>query len=165
MFCAAIQEFAFSLPADAGLLRASVSAGEPIDQTEVLSLAAMAQSLFVTATIESRRLDRVEDCRRLWEETAQVFEELCSVWADMASNDPNIHWLRGRLAHYQSLCRDRELLYSISKAERLTYAANREIETETSFGTRGDIEPVREFSKLETASIERAYRRHQGAST
>jgi hypothetical protein len=59
MFCATIQEFAFSLPTDSGLLRTSVVAGEPIDQAEVLSLTAMAQSLFVTITIESRALDRV----------------------------------------------------------------------------------------------------------
>jgi hypothetical protein len=136
MFCAAIQEFAYCLPADAGLLHASVSAGEPIDQTEVLSLAAMAQSLFVTATIESRRLDRVKDCRRLWGETAQVFVELCSAWADVTSNDPNITWLRARLEHYRSLCEDRESLYNVSDRERMTYAANREIGMETAFGDR-----------------------------
>jgi hypothetical protein len=166
MFCAAIQEFAFSLPTDAGLLRAGVSAGEPIDQTEVLSLAAMAQSLFVTATIESRRLDRVEDCRRLWGETARVFEELCSAWAGVQSDDSSVAWLRGRLEHYRSLCVDRVELFSITESARREFAERRaaDSDNEHAFGTRGDIEPVREFSKLETASIERAYRRHQGVS-
>jgi hypothetical protein len=157
MFCAAIQEFAYSLPADAGLLRASLIAGEPVDQTEVLSLAAMAQSLFVTTTIESRRLDRVENCRRLWGETAQVFEELCSAWSEVASNDLNIHWLRGQLEHYRSLCEDRHGLYSITEEDRSEYAERRSGLPDE--GHDPQPQPVREFSKLETASIERAYRR------
>jgi hypothetical protein len=71
----------------------------PIDQAEVLSLAAIAQSLFVSTTLESRTLDRVEDCRQLWSEAARLFGELCDSWAGIESGDQSIAWLRGRLAH------------------------------------------------------------------
>jgi hypothetical protein len=136
MFCAAIQEFASSLLADAGLLRASVSAGEPIDQTEVLSLAAMAQSLFVTVTVESRKFDRVNACHQLWTEAAKLFSELCDSWAGIESDDPQVKWLRGRLTHFAELCRDRTSLYAISERERSEYQERRSIEVETSFGER-----------------------------
>jgi hypothetical protein len=141
MFCAAIQGLRTACLLTRVCLHASVSAGEPVDQTEVLSLASMAQSLFVTATIESRRLDRVEDCRRLWRETAHLFEELCSTWADVTSNDPNIHWLRGRLVHYRSLCVDRCELYRVTENERRVYAKRKALDSDSeySFGTRGEI--------------------------
>lgn len=93
MFSPVIQEFGFSLPADSGLLRASVIAGEPIDQTEVLSLAAIAQSLFVSTTLESRMLNRVEDCRQLWSDAARLFDELCDSWVSVPEfGEPSIAW-------------------------------------------------------------------------
>jgi hypothetical protein len=116
-----------------------VTAGEPIDQAEVLSLMAIAQSLFVSTTLESRTLDRVEDCHKLWTEAARLFSELCDSWAGIPeSHDPNIHWLRGRLEHYRSLCEDRESLYSISERERLAHVARKEIGLESAFSERSD---------------------------
>jgi hypothetical protein len=147
MFSPVIQEFAFSLPADSYLLRAQVTAGEPIDQAEVLSLMAIAQSLFVSTTLESRTLNRVDDCRQLWTEAARLFSELCDSWAGIESADPQFKWLRGRLEHYQSLCEDRESLYSISERERLLHARSKESEMSD---PEPHPEPVREFSRVET---------------
>jgi hypothetical protein len=162
MFCAAIQEFAYSLPADAGLLRASLIAGEPVDQAEVLSLASQAQSLFISTTLASRQLGVIDRCRDLWGETAQLFDNLCQILADVETDDPQVQWLTKRLTHFASLARDRTSLYNVSESARREFAERKafDSDSEYSFGTRGEIEPVREFSKLETASIERAYRRH-----
>jgi hypothetical protein len=144
MFSPVIQEFAFSLPADSYLLRAQVTAGEPIDQAEVLSLMAIAQSLFVSTTLESRTLNRVEDCHQLWSEAAGLFSELCDSWGGIPkSDDPNIHWLRSRLEHFRSLSEDRCELYHITEKERLEHAKCKEAEM-------SDPEPVREFSRMET---------------
>jgi hypothetical protein len=136
MSCAVVQEFAFSLPADSCLLRASVTAGEPIDQAEVLSLMAIAQSLYITATLESRQLGNVQACHQLWAEVARLFNELCNGWTDVRSDDQSIVWLKSRLNHFQNLCRDRTSLYTISEAERRQYQQRRSIEVETSFGER-----------------------------
>ena len=92
-----LQEFAFCLPADSSLLRADVISGEPIDQSEVWSLGAMATALFISVTIESRTLDRVDAARELWSETARLFTELCESWASIDCDDPSITWLRARL--------------------------------------------------------------------
>ena len=161
MSCAAIQEFAFSLPADSGLLRTSVSAGEPIDQAEVLSLGAMAQSLFVTVTVESRGLDRVDDCRQLWGEAATVFSELCDSWAGIQSDEQSVAWLRERLSHFRELCEDRVSIYSITEIERREFAQAKAFDSTDgySFGTRSESEPVRELSSLETARINAACQR------
>ena len=157
----AINEFSFSLPLDNGLLIADIQNGLPIDSVEVLSLASQAQSLFISTTLESRALGSVDKCHQLWSEAAGLFSELCDSWAGIDSDEQSIIWLRGRLVHYHELALDRCGLYSISESERLMFARCKAFESDSkySFGTRGEIEPVREFSKLETASIERAYRR------
>jgi hypothetical protein len=108
MVSPAIQEFAYSLPLDNGLLVADITAGKPIDQTEVLSLAAAIQSIYISVALESRALGRIDACHQVWSEAAGLFSELCD--SPDEGHDPQ-------------------------------------------------PEPVREFSKLETASIERAYRR------
>jgi hypothetical protein len=131
-----ISEQAFGLTLDNGLLVADVVAGKPTDQTEVLSLMAMAESLYVTATLESRQLGNVQACHQLWAEVARLFNELCNGWTDVRSDDQSIVWLKSRLNHFQNLCRDRTSLYTISEAERRQYQERRSIEVETSFGER-----------------------------
>jgi hypothetical protein len=129
MFCAAIQEFAFSLPLDNALLIADVKNGEPVDNVEILSLMAIAEALFVTVTIENRKLDRVDACHQLWSEAARLFGELHDPWTVVPElGEQSIMWLRGRLARYRSLCEDRCGLYSITEKERRAYAKCRETE-------------------------------------
>jgi hypothetical protein len=122
---------------------------------------AIAHSLFVSTTLESRTLDRVDACHQLWSEAARLFSELCDSWTGIESTDPGVQWLRGRLAHYRELCEDRCELYHVTESARRLYAKRKvfDSDSEYSLGTRGAIEPIRGFSKLETASIERAYRR------
>ena len=154
MFCATIQEFAFSLPTDSGLLRTSVVAGEPIDQAEVLSLTAMAQSLFVTITIESHALDRVSDCFSLWTEASELFNALRDSWVNVDSDDPQVKWLRGRLAHYAELCQDRRLLYRVSESDRVAFSSCRESEM------RAEAPEVpQDFTPREVAHINAACQR------
>jgi hypothetical protein len=138
MFSPVIQEFAFSLPADSCLLRASVAAGEPIDQAEVLSLAAAIQSIYISVALESRALGRIDACHQLWAEAAGLFSELCDSWVGIDSDDPQVHWLRGRLTHFASLARDRMSLYDVSERERLAHAARRDIGLESAFSERSD---------------------------
>jgi hypothetical protein len=135
------QAFADSLPVDAGLLRADITSGRPIDHAEILSLAALAQALFVTVTVESRTLDKVDDCRRLWSEAAGLFEELCSSLADINSDDLSVQWLRGRLIHLRDQAADRKEMFTVSLKERLRHAADRGADFETSFTERHSIEP------------------------
>ena len=156
MSCAIVQEFAFSLPADSGLLIASVTVGETVDLTEVLSLASMAQSLFITTTLASRESGRIDNCRQLWKETAQVFEELCLTWANTTSDDQSITWLRGRLEHFRLLCEDRTSLYNVTESERRGHAKCRESELRTP-------EPypavLKDFSEREVVHIDAALNR------
>jgi hypothetical protein len=135
------QEFAFSLPADSCLLRASVAAGEPIDQAEILSLIALSHSLFVSITLESRTFDRIDKCHALWSEAAGLFSELCDSWTGIESDDPSVAWLHDRLEHYRLLCEDRCELYHVTESARRVYAKRKAFasDSEYSFGTRGDI--------------------------
>ena len=73
-------------------------------------------------------------------------------WAGIDSGEQSVAWLCGRLAHYRSLCADRVSLYSITEEDRSEYAERR-----SGLPDEGhdQPEPSAEFSKLETASIER----------
>jgi hypothetical protein len=136
-----ISEQAFGLTLDNGLLVQSVSTGEPPDNAELLSLAAAAQALYISAALESRALGRIDACYRLWLETAALFAELCDSWAGVQSTDPGVRWLRGQLAHYRSLCVDRCELYRVTESERRVFAKRRvfDSDNEYSFGTREEI--------------------------
>jgi hypothetical protein len=135
----AINEFSFSLPLDNGLLIADIENGLPIDSVEVLSLASQAQSLFISTTLESRLLGSVDKCHQLWSEAAGLFSELCDSWAGIES------------------CVDRCELFSITEEDRSEYAERRSGLPDE--GHDPQLEPSAEFSRVEVASIERAYRR------
>jgi hypothetical protein len=138
-----ISEQSFGLTLDSGLLVADVTAGKPLESAELMSLAAAATALYVSVALESRTLGSVDKCRDLWAEAAGLFDELHNSWTGIESDDPNIHWLRGRLEHYQLICEDRTSLYTITEKERLLHAKGKESEM-------SDPEPVREFSRVET---------------
>jgi hypothetical protein len=132
----ALQDFALSVSLDSGLLRQSIAAGEQIPPAEILSLAAVIEAIYISVTLESRQMDRVRDCYLSWSELAHLLGELCASWTDVASDDPNVVWLRDRLQHYRELARDRVELYSVSESERREFQERRSIEVETSFGER-----------------------------
>lgn len=156
-----LQEFSFSLVTDCHLLVQDLADQKSVPLAEVISLGSQAESLYVTVAIESRRLGQVRQCFELWRDATALFSELHDSWTDVAADDQSIQWLRGRLAHFREMAEDRTSLYNVSESARRVYAKRKafDSDSEYSFGTRGEIEPVREFSKLETASIERAYRR------
>jgi hypothetical protein len=60
-----ICEQLFGLKLDNGLLIIGASVGEPVDQSKVISLAAMVEALYVSATLESRTLGRIDACYQL----------------------------------------------------------------------------------------------------
>jgi hypothetical protein len=135
-----LQDFALSISLDCGILRRSLAAGEQIPPAEILSLASAAEAIFITATLESRQLDRVRDCHQLWSRVAELFGELTQTWVDVTSDDANIVWLRGRLTHFMELALDRMELYQPEGADRKRLVANkREADAEHSFSTRGEI--------------------------
>jgi hypothetical protein len=150
-----LQEFSFSLVTDCHLLVQDLADQKSVPLDEVISLAAIAEALFNSTTLESRTLGSVDKCYQLWSEAAGLFDRLVTVWADVDSADSNIHWLRGRLAHYHELAIDRVDLFSITESDRREHAKCRE----TEMSSETETEPVAEFTALETASIERAYRR------
>jgi hypothetical protein len=118
---AAIQDLAFALPSDNGLLVSSVIAGEVPEHSEVVNLVAAVQAIYITATLESRELGRVDACHQLWTEVAKLFDELSQAWAQIDSDEGQIVWLRARLIHFASLARDRTELYDISEVERAQF--------------------------------------------
>jgi hypothetical protein len=140
-----IQDFALGICLDCGLLRQSLAAGEAIPPGEILSLGSAAEAIYITACLESRTLDRIGACHKLWSQTAQLFEELAQAWVDVASGDENvvedqnIQWLRGRIAHFAALCQDRVSIYTISETDRRKYREGREIGSEFSFSSRSEI--------------------------
>ena len=133
-----VDEFNVSLRLDSAILVLSTTTDESVDQAEVLSLAAMAQAFFVSITLESRQLGRVEACHELWTEAAQLFDGLSGAWVQVDSDDPQIEWLRSRLTHFASLARDRVALYDVSERQRLANAARRDVGLETAFSERPD---------------------------
>ena len=149
---AIVQEFAISLPADSSLLRASVITGEPIDQAEILSLMAIAEALYISVTMESRTLGSVDACHQLWSQAARLFNELCDSWTGIEVREPSITWLRGRLAHYRSLCDDRRGLYSITESDRREHAKCKESEMRSADAAE-EPQPFspREISRLDAA--------------
>jgi hypothetical protein len=151
-----VSELTFGLKSDNAMLSESIICGEKAELSEALSLVAMAESLYVTATLESRALGKIADCRQLWVEVAELFGELCDSWTDVKSGDPSVEWLRGRLRRLLELSADRCELYSITEKERRAHAKCKESEM---LEHQLQPETVREFSKLETASIDRAYRK------
>lgn len=132
-----VSEAAFGLKLDNGLLVSEIANGQSPDYAEALSLAALAQSLYISVSMESRQLGDIAKCHRLWAEVAQLFDELCGTWTDVESDDPQIHWLRSRLTHFQSLCRDRMALYDVSERQRLAHAARRDADL-PAFSERSD---------------------------
>ena len=136
-----IQEFACSLPADSCLLRADVIAGGAPDQAEVLSLAAAAQSLFISACLESRSIASVDKRHELWGEVATLFDELCASWTDVKTEEEQIQWLLSRITHYSILAHDRCDLYCVSAADRRHHAQNRDAGFETTYQQRHNLEP------------------------
>jgi hypothetical protein len=133
-----VSELAFGLKSDTALLTESIVCGEKAELSEAMSLAAMVESLYITATLESRQLGQVQACFELWAEVARLFDELYVWWIDVRTDDPSIVWLRSRIRHFRELAQDRCELYNVSERERLIYAANREIGLETAFGERSD---------------------------
>jgi hypothetical protein len=75
-----LQDFAFSVSLDCGLLRQSIAAGEQIPPAEILSLAAAVEALYISTTLESRQLGDIAKCYQLWREIAALFAELCDSW-------------------------------------------------------------------------------------
>ena len=139
---ALIQDFACSLPADAGLLHADVCAGAPIDQGEVLSLVAASQALFVSACTESRTLDSIDKRRELWADVARLFDELCASWADVNSSDPQIAWLLARLRRYRDLALDRTEIYLVTESQRIQHSKIRgDTDFDMSHHQRHSLEP------------------------
>jgi hypothetical protein len=51
----------------------------------ILSPAAVVQAISLTATMESRRLQRVKACHKLSTGIAQIFNELAQAWIDVGS--------------------------------------------------------------------------------
>jgi hypothetical protein len=113
MSCAVVQEFAFSLPLDNGLLIADVKNGLPIAEREILDMAANARALFTLCTVTCRELGRIQACFELWTETTELFDELCSSWSGaMTDNHPHIRWLMAELERCRELSADRVEAYS-----------------------------------------------------
>jgi hypothetical protein len=145
-----LQDFGLSISLDCGLLRASLAAGEDVPAVEILSLAAAAEAIYLSATLESRRMERVKDCHTLWTETAQLFGDLYDSWGGVQSDDPSIIWLRSRLEHYRELAADRLSLFSITEADRLEFAQVKET------GQQPAPEPTAQpFSRVEMAAVDR----------
>lgn len=134
-------DFCIGITLDCHLLRTDAASGRPVPASEALSLAAAVQAIYLTATMESRRLQRVKACHELWTEIARLFDELCSAWVGADSDDPQIQWLCGRLEHFRTLAIDRTQLYEIRASERRRHALCRE-DAAQSFGQRNESTPT-----------------------
>jgi hypothetical protein len=80
-------EFGLPVRLDSALLRADVALREAVPGGEVLSLAATAQVISISATLESRSLDRVKDCHALWTRIAELFREQTEAWIGVSCDE------------------------------------------------------------------------------
>ena len=122
-----VNELAFGLKLDNALCAAECADGQIPPTAEILSLAAAAHGLYISLTLESRSLGRIDDCRGLWWGAAQLFNDLCDSWipVDIQAN-PDIQWLKNRLEHFRSLALDRAELYMVNANDRLEFAKTKE---------------------------------------
>ena len=134
-------DFCTGLTLDNSLLRSDVARGQVAPVGEVLSLIALAQSLYVMTTITTRSMDRIDDCRRVWAGTAAVLDEVLAVWKGVQSDDPNVLWMLKKIEHYQSLALDRVEMFSVSEQQRLRHAKTRDADFGSSFTERHEVEP------------------------
>jgi hypothetical protein len=118
-------DFCTSITLDNGILRQSVASGEEVPASEALSLAAGVEAVFLTAVLESRRLDWIRDRRKLWGEVAGLLDQLCCLWSGIDSDDSQIQWLCARLERLRGLSNEQVALYSVTTSERLRHAADR----------------------------------------
>ena len=130
------QELGLAISLDNNLLHESVALGKESPVDEILSLASGVQALFIVVTLASRELAHIEDRRELWSEVADLFDELCSLWADAGSDDPRIRWLVQRLAQCQELALEEARIYGVRPSERRRHAMCREA-TPRSYGVHG----------------------------
>ncbi len=121
------------------MLTLAAKSREPVEPTELLSLAAMGHSLFISVVLESRQLGDVKKCHKLWTETAQFFEELCWDWAGIDAAEANIVWLLAKLQRYRDLARERVSIYTVNESARRAYNERKAADSEYSFQTRGEI--------------------------
>jgi hypothetical protein len=127
-----IDEFAFSLPLDNGLLITEVQNGVLIAERDVIDVVINARALFTLTTLTCRQLARVEDCFKLWAETRELLTGLLNGWAQVeASDHPRVAWLLTELRHLQALCEDRCELYTITRVDRRHHV---EIRGDVDFG-------------------------------
>ena len=122
------------------LLVTEVAAGVEMPEAEVLSLAAAAEAIYLTATLESRELERIADHHKIWLKVFRLFDELTQAWANIEPDEESIEWLRGRLPAFAGFGSDRVEMFSISEKERLKHVKARDSSIET-FGTRNDAMP------------------------
>lgn len=127
----ATHDLNLSLRVDNALLRKTVALREDVPVSEVLSLAAGAQVIFISTTIYSRELAHVKDRRELWSGVASLFSDLGNCWTDVDSDDLQIQWLRDRLEHFENLAREQKELHVITSNERRKHAADRGASVET----------------------------------
>jgi hypothetical protein len=141
MFSILIQEFDSSLPIDNGMLIADIKNGVPITERDIIDVVINSRALFVLSTLACRELPRVEDCFKLWTETAELITGLCASWAQVAADDyPQVGWLLTELRRLQTLCIDRVELYTISEQQRLEHAKTRDADFEDTYCTRNGLE-------------------------
>jgi hypothetical protein len=174
------QNLSLSLTLDNNLLLADTLNGEPVPIAEILSLASMAQALFLVTTLETRQMDLIKDRRRAWLNTSAIFDELVQVWkhatlplasltdvcfadsVDSANcHDPNISWLRCRLEHFYELAHDMTELYDISEQDAREFAERRRDLPEEEEGNNATLD----FSSRTQAITQPAERPRQHAAS
>jgi hypothetical protein len=102
----------------------------------------MAHSLYISACHESRFIDLIDKRHELWSQVAKLFDELCTPWTDIRTDDQQIQWLLARLRHYRDLALDRVSIYEVTTSQRLRHAKIRgDSLVEYSFEHRHGIEP------------------------
>jgi hypothetical protein len=132
----AAQYLTSSARLDNALLRCDVVSGRAVPLPEILSLAGMAEAIFISATCEARSSDRVKDCRTLWAGIAELYAELAEAWVDVSCNEnQSILWLRSRLEHFRSVALDRREMFTVTEKERLKHAKDRDADIERSNGS------------------------------
>jgi len=122
--------------ADNAIVAMAIRAGEAVDPAELIELCSGAKTVFSLATLSCRSLDRVDDCRRIWGDTLEIFQRARDAWTGVRatqkatqktaqnsadSHDPLLRFYSLQLKRLSELAAARVDLYTISQAERLSY--------------------------------------------
>jgi hypothetical protein len=90
-----------------------------------VALAAGSRAIYDLVSIESRGLQKIDQCASLWREALAYFEAAEAAWIGVPQDGEALTYHRQALAHFRDLCADRLEIYTIDEPQRCRHSTSR----------------------------------------